>query len=824
MDAARAKAEKALFDVDAPSHVGRYVVRETAGSGGMGIVFRAHDPQLGREVALKIVRARGAELEAARERLLGEARTLAQLAHPNVLPIHDVMAVGDDLVVVMEFVDGATLDAWVRAETRSWQDIVRVYTEAARGLAAAHAVGVVHGDFKPSNALVGSDGRVRVVDFGLGAAGTPAYMAPEQLVDGEVTEASDQFSFWVSLYEALLGVRPFAGDSREELAARIRTGTLTRGGRSIPAWLRALVVRGMAFEPSARFASMARVIAELTRVRGWRRWRVPAALGALTTVAAVAVVYARTAEPLAACDGGVTEIDAAWGPAARARLTGVLGIDPSAYAGEVKELTLAGLDRYRSTFIEVHRSACLDHRRGAMSAEVLDRSMACLQRRRNELDAAVRVLAELPAGARKNAIDVVARLSPVEACGDVANLAAGEPPVADPAVRLQISALRHRLARANALDAAAQSTEAIAEANAIDREAQQLGQPTLMIEAELLIGRSLVFSGDAAPALTVLTHAEELALSRGNAAAAVIAAARRLYVEATMGDTPPTEEALRREMSILEPLSRSVASDGLARPLLFNNMAAAHQALGQRAAALADLRAARAARAAIANPNPELENIATNLALVTPDAREREQIAEEGWHRIRASLGPSHRQTLATEWQVAHVQADPARSLPLITEVCDRYARDHAPLMFVRARCAYDRGWWTSLVGTAARSYYAEVAALTVTASDPDLVSLRDIAIGEVALADSDATSALAAFRAASGRIGATPPWWKLAFAAHARIGEARALELSGATATVPAILDEAIAMLTMRMARNEDQMPGQLRELAARIRAAYPR
>ncbi len=838
MDATRARAERALFAVDAPARVGRYIVVETAGSGGMGIVFRAYDPQLDRSVALKIVRARGAELDEARERLLREARTLAQLAHPNVLPIHDVMAVGDDLVVVMEFVDGMTLDAWVRAEARTWPEIVRIYTEAARGLAAAHAVDVIHRDFKPSNALIGKDGRLRVVDFGLARAGaassegpleimgTVAYMAPEQLADGAVSHASDQFSFFVALYEALLGVRPFAGDDRDALTARMRAGQLTpaTGGNAIPTWLRALLLRGMAFEPGARFPSMDRVIAELTRVRGWRRWRVPAAFVALTAIATVAVIRAQLADPLADCDGGVSEIDKAWGPTTRDRVTTVLTGDPGAYAADVMTLTIAGLDRYRSTFIQIHRDACIAHRRGAMSSVVLDRTMSCLRRRRGELETAVQVLGELDRASSQNSIDVVARLAPVEACGDVANLAADEPPIADPAVRMQVVALRHRLGRAAALDAAAQSTAAIAEARAIDREAEHLNQPTIMIEAELLVGRSLVFSGDSEPALAVLTHAEELALARGNIAAAVVAASRRIYVEATSSETPPTEDALRRELSLLEPLSRSVASDGLARPLLFNNVAAAHQAIGLRTTALADLRSAHAALSAISNPDPELNNVDVNLALVTPDPLERRQLASNAWQRIRASLGASHRQTLAAEQVLAHVQVNPEESLPLISDVCERYARDHAALVSLRSECTYYQAWWASRAGaqSAGRPFYVELARLTL--GDPDLAQLHDIATGEVALSENKPLAALEAFRAVLAGLGPTPPWWKLVIAAHARVGAARALEMSRNTTTVPDLLDEAVVLLDARIARNEDQVPRQLRDIALGLRARYLR
>src|SRR6185503_5153712 len=212
--------------------VGRYVVLECIGSGSMGIVYTGQDPDLGRRVALKVLRSdsAGGSSGGARRRMLREAQAMARLSHPNVVTIYDVGMHGDEVFLAMELIDGGTLREWLRRARRSWREIVAVFRRAAEGLAAAHAVGLVHRDFKPDNVLVGNDGRVCVTDFGLarpsaaasaerlaepppqgidsmtrtGAiVGTPAYMAPEQIEGGAADERSDLFAFCVAFYEAL---------------------------------------------------------------------------------------------------------------------------------------------------------------------------------------------------------------------------------------------------------------------------------------------------------------------------------------------------------------------------------------------------------------------------------------------------------------------------------------------------------------------------------------------------------------------------------------------------------------------------------------------
>ncbi len=309
--------------LDAPtlrpgSKVGRYVVIECIGAGSMGIVYTARDPDLGRRVALKLLRTGTAGQAARPARLLREAQAMAKLSHANVITIYDVGAYEGRVFLAMELVDGGTLTEWLASGNRSWREVAKRMTLAGEGLAAAHAAGLVHRDFKLDNVLVGVDGRVRVTDFGLARAvgegtpegpteglqdqllasmtrtgalvGTPAYMAPEQLAGGEVDARSDIFSFCVAFYEALYAQRPFAGSTLAELREAIAQGAVRPPPRSsrVPAWLRRIVVGGLANDPSARPESMRALLRAIEGGRGRARARL--AVGSVAALAAACVV------------------------------------------------------------------------------------------------------------------------------------------------------------------------------------------------------------------------------------------------------------------------------------------------------------------------------------------------------------------------------------------------------------------------------------------------------------------------------------------------------------------------------------------------------
>jgi serine/threonine protein kinase/Tfp pilus assembly protein PilF len=294
--------ESKPFAATAPTTaVGRYLVERELGSGGMGLVYAGYDPELGRKVAIKLMRPEAsgkADPSQGRARLLREAQALAQLTHPNVIAIHDVGTFGDQVFIAMEYVEGCTLTDWLLAQKRSWSEIVSIFVQAGSGLGAAHAKGIVHRDFKPDNLWVGEDGRAQVLDFGLARPistqpaeppgeenklsprlamlrasitetgkllGTPAYMAPEQR-RGEVGDArSDQFSFCVALYQALYGEFPFRAESVEAPRHQVKQRTLKEmpKPRGVPSWLRRVLLRGLTANPADRYPSMDRLLQEL---------------------------------------------------------------------------------------------------------------------------------------------------------------------------------------------------------------------------------------------------------------------------------------------------------------------------------------------------------------------------------------------------------------------------------------------------------------------------------------------------------------------------------------------------------------------------------
>ena len=273
--------------------VGRYLVLSALGAGGMGVVFSAYDPQLDRKVALKLLRAGITyNTKDARARLRREAQAIAQLSHPNVVAVYDVGTTEeDDLYIAMEFVEGDTLTTWLKQYPRTWREIVDVFLQAARGLMAAHSVGLLHRDFKPDNVLVGHDGRVRVTDFGLARSvitpeeglkhrpevgalnvdltatgtvlGTPRYMPPEQLTGPDIDARADQFSFCVALYEALYGTHPLPGATSVSMLEQNEKAVPPPDGSKIPAYVGRCVMRGLERERSKRYPGMATLVGDL---------------------------------------------------------------------------------------------------------------------------------------------------------------------------------------------------------------------------------------------------------------------------------------------------------------------------------------------------------------------------------------------------------------------------------------------------------------------------------------------------------------------------------------------------------------------------------
>ena len=368
----------------------RFEVREHLGTGGMGTVYRAYDPQLERDVAIKLladahvvgelspedtIDLRGNQ-PTTRDELLREARIMARLSHPNVLPVYEVGLADGAVFVVMEHIDGEDLEAWL-ATPRSTAAILELVAQAGRGLAAAHASGIVHRDFKPANVLVGSDGRARVADFGLSklvarsptamvqiddGRGTPRYMAPELFAGQPATTRSDVYAFCSTLDRALGGTH---GDEQEGRDTRWRA-------RGLPPRAREVLASGLAADPEAR-PEMADVLAALeTPAR--RGWPYAVAAGALVVGGVGLAVVLRTAEP--SCDIDASRFAAQWNPAKRAALLAALAklpatpdVTPERVAAWFDDKARSHVDELRATCAadlgkaqRVAREACIERR------------------------------------------------------------------------------------------------------------------------------------------------------------------------------------------------------------------------------------------------------------------------------------------------------------------------------------------------------------------------------------------------------------------------------------------------------------------------------
>jgi tetratricopeptide (TPR) repeat protein len=562
-------------DLRRGARLGRYVVEDRLGAGGMGVVYVAHDPQLDRRVALKVLAPRvglgSAAGSAGHARLLREAQALARLSHPNVVAVHDIGVVGDRVFVAMELIEGTTLARWLADRPRTPPEILAVLAQAGRGLQAAHEAGLVHRDFKPENVMVDPHGRARVLDFGLARAsggtdildteaddapaldagssseltvpgavmGTPAYMSPEQHIGRRADAKSDQFSFCVVAYEALFGQRPFAASSLPELVTNVIEGRV----RPIPTTVRVVprareaILRGLSVAPDARHPSMRTLLAAIEPEHG-RTVRAVAIGGVAIGVVGLAVAVTvglggLGGSALSPCAGGDPMAEV-WNAERRGQVERAFEATGKPYAARAHELVTATLASYGEEWRAAHLDACEATRvRQEQSDALMDRRMACLQRAREEVDALVRLLVEADAEIVARAGVAVAALPSPAACSAARVVERGSAAPDDPELRMAVEALRPRVARLFALHRAGRYELGITEATEVVAQAERLGWRPLEAEARLAAGRLLVGGGKAEAAEAELEKA-----ARAGEAGAIpeLVAAARVELVSTVGE------------------------------------------------------------------------------------------------------------------------------------------------------------------------------------------------------------------------------------------------------------------------------------------------
>lgn len=535
----------------------RYLILGDLGAGGMAFVYRAWDSELDRTVAIKVLRVAEREdgtEQAKRQRLLREAQALGQLSHPNVTSVYDVGAHEGILFIAMEYVEGKTLREWLQTP-HPLPALLEALIAAGRGLAAVHAVGLVHRDFKPGNVIIGDDGRVRVLDFGLARlfyspgddtanehalrlqppvadahrlletqltrtdflVGTPAYMAPEQRLHGEVDARSDQYSFCVVLYLALYGTFPYSAEQMDALADGAH-GELVPNfdkKKGVPAWLNRILERGLRMAPEQRYPSMESLLAELGRDRRTRRRRIALAAGAATVAACVAALaVARVPESdTTMCRHAAAQVGGAWDAAARQTLEAGFGATRHRAARAALDRVTQTLDGYATALRAAYSDACeATHVRGEQSAALLALRTQCLNRRRGQLAALVGVLGDHPDAAVVDAAPgAVLALPSVASCADEERLRVSASLPSQAPVRARMEAIGGELDRARALAGIGRSAAALAAARDGAQAADRLAIPWVEAEASLLLGTLLADGGDVKAGEASLRHAIERA-------------------------------------------------------------------------------------------------------------------------------------------------------------------------------------------------------------------------------------------------------------------------------------------------------------------------
>lgn len=537
------------------SRVHRYTILDRVGEGGMGVVYAAYDPGLDRRVALKFLRSDVAGLASIREkRLLREAQAMARLSHPNVAVVYDVGTFGGHVFLSMEFVDGMDLRAWLTGKPRSRAEILDIFRAVGRGLAAAHAAGIIHCDFKPENVLVDRHDRPRVTDFGVsrthheqgdsqagegetkwaaelggalatpndqsapltrtgGVIGTPSYMAPEQHRGEEADARADQFSFCVSLHEALMGARPFAGEESSEMLEAMENRRVIPGRSDVPRWLRAVVLRGLEPDKHDRWPGMQALLDALGRDHRQamrRRIGLGAAFLGLAAIAGAVATRSEWSEQTVAdpCPPAWDKVATIWDPPTRQTVRSAFVATGAPQAVGVFNRVAHALEARLSTWVGAHREACQDTRvRGEQSDAMLDLRMQCLERARRQIAA----LPEIWRADVKldEAVKAALTVGELERCSDSSALGDVAPRPRDPDRLRRIEALQVQLDRVAMLERA-EHFDVLALSRRLVTEARALGYAPVTAEALFRSGRSELDVGDGDVGFVLLYEAFRL--------------------------------------------------------------------------------------------------------------------------------------------------------------------------------------------------------------------------------------------------------------------------------------------------------------------------
>ena len=651
------------------SKLERFHILDEVGRGAMGVVFAAYDPDLDRRVALKVLADTGSDV-----RFLREAQAMARLSHPNVIPVHEARVVDGRLYISMEFVEGSTLREWMGDRPRGWREVLDVFGQIARGLAAAHAAGLVHRDIKPDNVLIGRDGRARVTDFGLARpaglghaasgpegptidalatevtqagtlVGTPAYMSPEQWRGELASAAADQFSFCVALFEALYSVRPFAGERMGTVRANVLAGRRQEPSvdRGVPRRVRIAVLRGLAPRPEERFASMDALARELARVgrAHVRRRQAALLMGALAIGGASTFAIGAVSDP--ACSGADERLAGIWDPARRTEVRASLLAVDRPFADATWQRVQRILDEYRDGWIAGYVDACeATNFRRTQSDALLDSRMRCLDGRRQRMSALVDLLADADEEVLRNASNAADALPPLSTCADAELMARQVAPPDDAQALARVETLRSELARVETLRLGGKYADGLAAAKLVRAEAEEVGYRPLLAEVLVAMGSLLERTGEYRQAEEALERAAWLGRATGHDEAVRDAAIG--LVNATRGTDGTSERALRWAKLAWAEIERS-PSDRAKSHLLVHEGNALRE-VSRNEEALAKLREAVELRTAeLGEDHPQTALVLADLGKAQQQVGDFEGSMasnERALEILRDALGPDH--------------------------------------------------------------------------------------------------------------------------------------------------------------------------------------
>ncbi|MEM9455095.1 MAG: serine/threonine-protein kinase [Myxococcota bacterium] len=613
--------EDPLFQGD---FVGRYSVLSRLGRGGMGVVYKAYDPQLDRNVALKVLDQDGATDPTDKEiRLLREAQTLAKLRHANIVAVYDVGLSPRGMFIAMELIEGRTLGSWLDEQPRRSREIVRMFWEAGQGLAAAHGAGIVHRDFKPSNALVGDDGVVRVLDFGLAQLvdsepsnkgqttqnltvaaisrllesgssatetgvlmGTPAFMAPEQLRREKVDERSDQYTFCLCLHLALGGALPERGDDLDELIEQLGRPPRRPVAGGISARVRRALDRGLSRDPAARFESMSALLAELAeRPRRWRTVVAASMLGVGFSLGALSSA-ADWSDP---CADPHASLEGVWGNGDKQEIRDAFLGSGHADAASLLKRVEGQLDGYAQVWTEVYDKSCrATYAEHEQSTQLFDRQVLCLERRRSQLRATIDALARADGPQAVVSGTVLPfKLPMLDDCIDPESLSSQPPLPEDLRQREAIEQLRRRIDEAQARASSGDSQSALAVAQAVVEQARGIDYAPVLAEALGVLGSLQASGSSARDAESTLIEALRVAASAKTEEVEARAWTWLMYALLIQGRV---EEGIALELSAELAVERT--GDRVAEGWMLNNLGGLYSKAGESERAVDYLRRA----------------------------------------------------------------------------------------------------------------------------------------------------------------------------------------------------------------------------------------